>query len=387
MKKHVKLRHKFYFWALRPVGIVFNLMFGFRCKPIKFKKGEHYLILSNHQTVLDPAFLCMQFKAPLYIMASDTLFNTSIASRLLQYCFAPIKKKKATVDINCIKTCAGVAKDGGNIAIFPEGNRSWTDTQMYIDPSICKLIRLLKLPVILYNLKGGFGVNPRWGGKRRKGKFYGEINSTLSVEKINDLSDDELYDTICKALSVKDTQNGFEYLSKKPAECLERVFFYCPKCKKLHTLTSLGDKIFCSACDFSATYNKDLTLSGAEDFGVSSLEDWYKLQIEVIKNLKVEENKTVFIDNNVRLFDKTTARRTLIAKGQLVMTDKAIMVGEQTINLNDITSASLIGGVKLIINTANNSYFLIGHERFNAIKYILSFNVLSTTFKDDYYGL
>ena len=386
MKKYTKKRHRFFFSFFRFVGIFCAKIFHFKYKPIKLKKDEHYLIFSNHQTVLDPMFLCMQFKAPLYIVASDTLFNNSLKSKFLQFCFAPIKKRKALVDVSCIMACKRIANEGGNILMFPEGNRSWVDTPLYIDPSVCKLIRLLNMPLMLYNLSGGYGVNPRWGHKIRRGSFTGKINKIISVEQINALSDDQLYKVICESLAVQDQVNGNRYTCKKSAEHLENLFFVCPKCGKTQTLYSKNQFIKCSNCGFSAKYTSNLVLEG-ENLPFTKLSHWYNHQLTYLKNYKIEPNKTIFFDEKVKLYDKTTIKRKFITKGSLRLTDKSLTINNQSIDVKDIVSATVIGDIKLVVNTLDRSYFIKGAKRFNAIKYVLTFNLLSDKINDLYYNL
>lgn len=118
----VRFRHRFYFCLARPIGFVLGLRYGFRYKMAKLDKKQAYFVMANHQSLLDPALLCMSFRRPLYIVANDSLFNDSLGSRALQHCFAPIEKRKAVADVSCIRTCARVAREGGSVAIFPEGS-------------------------------------------------------------------------------------------------------------------------------------------------------------------------------------------------------------------------------------------------------------------------
>ena len=386
-KKYIRLRHKFYFKVLRPIGLMLCKKFNFKCKPKKFNKGEQYLILSNHQTVLDPVFVAYSFKAPVFIVASDTLFNKSFISRLLVHLFAPIKKRKAEVDISCIRTCNQIAKEGGNILIFPEGNRSWADGIGFIDPSICKLVRMLKLPLMLYTLNGGYGINPRWGNKRRKGKFYGNIQKIISVEEIKSLSDDQLFEIIIKNLCITDNQNGFEYKSSRGAEYLERLLFVCPICGKTCTLSSHGKKLTCSHCKSNFSYSKNLRLASDNDnFNFATISDWYKYQQTFAQNYIPIKNKSIFYDQNIELFDKTNLKRKKLGCGDILLTDKVLLINKMLIPISDITSATVVGGIKLVINTKTNSYIIKGHKRFNAVKYVFFINKLAGL-SDNYYGL
>lgn len=129
MKKHVKFRHKFYFALLRPIARLLACRYNFKTKSVKLDKKQNYLILSNHQGFLDPAFVAITIKRPIYFVASDVLWSRKWYVRLLLHAFGPIGMRKGAVDISCIRTLCSVVKEGGTVALFPEGNRQWNVRQ------------------------------------------------------------------------------------------------------------------------------------------------------------------------------------------------------------------------------------------------------------------
>ena len=391
MKKttYTKKYHKFYFSFIRIIIPFLKMIYHFSYKVFPVKKGEQYLILSNHQTLLDPALVCLSFKTPVYIMANDTLFKKNFLIKLLRHCFAPIKKRKALSDLSCIKECVRIAKEGGSILVFPEGNRAWADFQMYIDPAICKFVRLLKMPLVLYNLSGGYGVDPRWGNSLRKGKFHGEVKEVLSVEQIQSMDDDELYEKITSSLRVIDSERKMVFRSKKRAEYLERELFVCPKCKEISTLESNGNSISCNACGFKADYMEDLSFDMTDDsVSFQYLVDWYRFQLRYLSEMKIETGKIIYSDSDVAIYDKTSEEYKEVSHGQLVMTDTEIRVGAYVISLIDVVAATVVGANKLVLCTRDKSFQIKGMERFNALKYVLTFNRLNTGIeKEKYYDL
>ncbi len=387
-KRHVRFRHRVYFFFGRAIGWVLSRVYGFRYRIFRVARGRNYLIISNHQTLLDPPFLAMSFRAPVYFVAGETLFNDGIPSRLLRHCFAPIKKRKGEADAACIRSMVRVAREGGNVAIFPEGNRSWANTRFYVDPSICSLIRLLKLPLLLYRFEGGFGVDPRWGRKRRRGRFVGAVYREISAEEIATMSDEALYEAVLDGLTVVDGA-GDSYRSGARAEYLERLLFICPKCGAISSLRSRGDRIACSACGLSVVYGEDLRLSSSDaDFPFSTLEQWYRYQLFFVRGMKISAEHPIFRDADVVLYEKTGEKRSLIAKGECVLTDAELTVAKTQIPLKSVRSVSVVGGGTLVFCARGAVYILAGSPRFNAIKYALVFNVLPTGIKEEkYYGL
>ncbi len=392
MQKYVKLRHRFYFSVLRPVAQLLACRYRFKTKKEKLDKKQNYLILSNHQSFLDPAFVGISIRRPIYFVASDALWSNKWYIRLLLYAFGPIRIRKGTVDISCIRAMYSVVKEGGTVAIFPEGNRQWNDSCFHIERSVVKLIRLLKVPVVLYNFHGGYGVQPRWGNGIRKGKYTGGIREILSVEQCNAFSDDELYEKIVGGLKVVDSESGELYRSKKRAEYLERELFVCPKCASQDTLVSSGNEIACTKCGFSARYGEDLRLTSADPtFPFGRLVDWYEYQLRYVRELDLQKKEVLCADKHVRLFDKTTQERVPVAEGEIALGKERLSVGDWSISTSEIFGGSANDGNKFSFNAGDRSYIVIGDERFNGIKYLLFFNrVCEQIVKkggDKYYGL
>lgn len=387
---YVKRRHKFFFAAVRPIAYMIAWKYHFRAQKLKLKKGDQYLILSNHQGVLDPVLVALSFKMPIYFVTSDTIFTDKWYSKLLRYTLAPIKKRKSETDINCVRTMRQIAKEGGSICMFPEANRCWCDFQFHIDKSICKMIRMLKMPVVLYNLHGLYGANPRWSDVVRKGKSCGLPQKVLTWEEICNMSDEELHREVVENLKVIDSDSEQKFRSSKRAEDLERLLFVCPECGKFSTLHSNDNKIACSECGYEAEYGEDLLLhhNGKEP---SKLVDWYKKQLEAVKNHKTTPSQTIFRDKNVQLWDQSTMEHVLLQSGEMFLDDCALHFAEMTIPLNSVSSATCVGGRKLVVNAAGKSFAVIGDKKFNPVKYVLFFNVLCEQIAakggDEFYAL
>ena len=392
MKKYVKFRHRFFFAIARPIVRILAHKFHFKTKPLKLEKGQNYLIMSNHQSFWDPAFLALTIKHPIYFVTSDALHSQKWYLRLLFYCFGPIPKRKGFADSSCIRTMCQIAKEGGNVAVFPEGNRLWNDSMFYIDRAVVKLVRLIKLPLVLYNIQGGYGVLPRWGKSKRKGKHVGAIKEIVPWEEICAMTDDELYDKILLGLKVIDSYSGELYKSNERAEYLERLLFVCPKCGAQSTLHSHGNDISCEQCGLTVTYGEDLHLTSPDpQFHFDRLVDWYEFQQQYVRDYDLNSGDILLSDDNVTLYDKTVEQRVLVAQGKLTLTKDTLSVGDWQVATSEIFGGSTQDSEKMSFNVGTRSYIAIGTERFNAIKYLLFFNRVCTQIAekggDKYYGL
>ena len=149
-------------WRHGVVRNILNVTLGvyakikYNIKVTKFKeqqKGRPYLILMNHQTAFDQFFIGMAFKGPVYYLASEDLFSNGWVSSLIRYLVAPIPIKKQTTDVRAILNCIKVSREGGTIAIAPEGNRTYSGRTEYMSPSIVSLARKLAVPIALFRIE------------------------------------------------------------------------------------------------------------------------------------------------------------------------------------------------------------------------------------------
>ena len=185
---------------------------------LKNPENRPFLILMNHQTAFDQFFIGMAVDGPVYYLATEDIFSLGWISRLLDFLVAPIPIKKQTTDLKAIKSCVKVAKEGGTIALFPEGNRTFHGKTLHFKPSIVKLIRLTKLPVAILRAEGGFGVQPRWSDVVRRGKMRVYPSLIIEPKEYESLSDDDFYETLKKELYVDETDSDTFFYHKKSAE-------------------------------------------------------------------------------------------------------------------------------------------------------------------------
>lgn len=377
-KKWIRFRHK----------VVRNIAFSILYPYSKFKYGFHfenkvkdkrqYLILMNHQTGFDQFFLGMGFSGAVYYVASEDLFSNGLVSKLLKYLVAPIPIKKQTTDVHAILNCMRVAKEGGSIAIAPEGNRTYSGDNVYMNPAIAKLTKKLALPLALYRIEGGYGVHPRWSDVVRKGKMRGFVSRIIEPDEYKDMSDDELVALIEKEIYQNDCTIGQNFRHKKSAEYLERAMYVCPYCG-LSEFESSGDIIQCKSCLCKVKYNPNLTLEGVGfEFPFKYTTDWYKYQCDFVNSLDTRDytDKPIYTDtakaSQVILYKK---KRILEKNCTLELYgDKIIVKGEKELSMNmsfeDISAVVVLGKNKLNIYYKDSVYQFKGSKRFNALKYV-----------------
>lgn len=384
-KKIVRKRHSFYFHLLKPIVFLIDKSYGFkRGRKYKIKKNEQIFVLSNHQMGLDPLFVSLSFNKLLHFVCTDSIATTGWIYKLLDHCLAPLPMKKGTTDLGCIENMMQVAKEGGNLMMFPEGNRTYAEFQYEIGLGLAKLVKKLNITLVLYNLVGGTGVDPRFSNKRRKGHLEGKVVKVIKPSELQQMTNEDLLEVIRNYLKVYDSESKYDYKSKRSAEYLERMFFVCPKCQSMNKLVSKGQYIECPICNNRVKYTEHLRLEGDNEFPFTRMIEWYNYQKEFVKNYKVKEGEIIFKDDFCKLFTSEAGKkRKLISKGSIALTDKELIFNDAIhLPIKELSIASPINGKNFNFTIGSNSYLVKGSPRFNPLKYVFMFNHLETLMKE-----
>lgn len=378
-QKWLKFRHRVVtiiaYVILKPISV---LKYGIKVDKFKEQGNRAYLVLYNHQTAFDQFFIGMSFKGPVYYVATEDLFSNGFVSSLIRWLVAPIPIKKQTTDVAAVINCIKVAKEGGTIAIAPEGNRTYSGKTEYISPAIASLAKKIKLPILLYRIEGGYGVQPRWSDKTRKGKMHSYVSRVIEPEEYAALSNEELFALIEEGLFVDEGVADAEFQSKKRAEYLERAMYVCPYCG-LSEFESHDNEIACKKCHRKITYGTDKTLTGVGfEFPYQFVTEWYEAQKEFVCSLDL----TTYTDvpmyyDKAKLSEVIVYKRkqTLKKEAEIKLYGNRITIDEGSdaalvFPFEEVTAASVLGRNKLNIYHEKRVYQLKGDKRFNALKYV-----------------
>lgn len=358
-----------------------KIRYGIKIESLKDQEKRPYLILFNHQTPFDQFFVGMAFKGPIYYMATEDIFSNGWLSSLIKYLVAPIPIKKQTTDVRAILTCLKVAKEGGTIAIAPEGNRTYSGQTEYMSPSIVPLARKLNMPIALFRIEGGYGSEPRWSNVVRKGKMKAYVSRVLPPEEYAKMSDDELFDIIKSELYVNEANANKSFRHKRCAEYLERAIYVCPECG-LSTFESHNDIIECKRCGRRVRYLPTLELRGEGfDHPFPFVLQWYQYQNEYINSLDVTQMTEAPLYK-----DMTQLREVIPYKNKLILCKSAQIElfgdriaitanGEElAFPFKEASAVTVLGRNKLNVYHGGRIYQLKGSKRFNALKYVHIFN-------------
>ena len=362
------------------------------------KQEEPCFILYNHQTLFDQFIVALLMPKHTYHIASEDLFSNGFISKLLAWAVAPIPFRKSSSDISGIKSCVKVAKEGGNIAMAPEGNRTYSGTTEYMKPGVVSLVKLLKMPLVLYRIEGGYGVHPRWADKIRKGKMRAVVARIVKPEEFANMDNDELFAIIQDALYVDEREDKTAFYCKNNAEYLDRVMYYCPDCG-LSVFDTKKDMISCTKCGKQIQYLPDKTLKGVNcDFPFVYVKDWYDAQSNFVRNMDLAALNDAPIYSDEVFFAESIyckRKRVIDKNARLVMyKDKFVVetVAETFLYpFEEVSSATVLGRNKLNIYSNHRTFQFKGSKHFNPVKYLNIYfhavNVAKGDTNDEFLGL
>ena len=379
----VRKHHKIVLEILRPlIGTYTKLKYGIRVEPFRQENGRQYLVVMNHQTGFDQFFISMAFRQPVYFIASEDIFSMGWVSRLIEWIAAPIPIKKQTTDLKAMRMCMQVAKEGGTIALAPEGNRTFSGRTGYFNPAIIKLVKMLKLPLAIYRIEGGYGVQPRWSDVVRRGRMRGYVKRVIEPEEYLPLSTDELHALLTEELHVDEANDAHEYRHPRLAEYLERAMYVCPHCG-LSEFESSGDVIACKKCERQIRYLPNTRLQGINcDFPFPFVAQWYDYQEQFINALDLAPyTDTPLYRDSVKMWGVIPYQNKVLLEEtvQLRLYGDRIEAGSEdaprfVFPFADTGTVTVLGKNKINLYYGDKLYQFWGSERFNALRYVNIFH-------------
>jgi len=378
-KQWMKPRHRLVRTLLLPIfSLYVKAKYHIDIENFRNQQNRPYLILYNHQTAFDQFFVDISFKGPIYYLATEDIFSMGFVSSIIRYLVAPIPIKKQTMDLSAVKTCIRVAREGGSIAIAPEGNRTYSGRTEYINPSIAALAKKLALPIVLYRIEGGYGIHPRWSNVVRKGRMRSFVSEVIMPEDYAHLSKDELYDRIRRGLYVNEADDECVYRHTHRAEFLERLIYVCPDCG-LSTFESDKDRITCVKCGKTVTYEPTTRLRCVDcDFPFTYVADWYDYQEDYVNRLDLNAccDRPMYRER-VNLYEVILYKKKRLIKKDVEIClygDRMSVYGAEDVDDNwtfdHLSAVTVLGKNKLNIYVDDKVYQIKGSDRFNALKYV-----------------
>ncbi|MBQ1576903.1 MAG: 1-acyl-sn-glycerol-3-phosphate acyltransferase [Oscillospiraceae bacterium] len=359
-------RHAVIWKLLRPlVRLILLIRYNYRCK--SHAPEGPYVVVCNHVTDWDPLLVGAAFRNQMYFLASEHIMRLGFVSRLLDWLVHPIVRQKGGSAAGAVMEMLRVTRAGHNVALFPEGNRTWDGVTRDFPASTGKLIKQSGASLVTFRLRGGYLSSPRWSGDSvRRGMLRGELVKVYAAEELKGMSALQINAAIARDIHVDafDDQRSRPvlYRGRHLAENLETLLFICPKCFSHATLYSEGDDFRCRRCGFETHYAPTGAFVGG-DAPFPDVRSWNRWQDKQIEKLchEAKADEPIFSDENLELYSIQSGRSSeFVARGDLVLyADHLELPGGVSVPIGQITGMSLRGPTDLYVGTANGSSFLL----------------------------
>jgi len=146
------------FWA----QIVFILSFKLRVFGRENVPLEGPVILvSNHQSFLDPILVGVGLARPIHFLARSTLFESSRLFGALIRSLNAIPLKRSGFSKEALRQCIDLISAGGALALFPEGTRTHNGNIGPLKSGFSVIARRAKATVVPVLVDGAFKAWPR----------------------------------------------------------------------------------------------------------------------------------------------------------------------------------------------------------------------------------
>ena len=366
-----------FFWkALRfPVMIFCKLKFGYTFKVAK-DLPDHYIVLSNHTTDYDCVLVACSFKKQMYYVASEHIARWKHGFKLLNWALAPILRKKGTSAASAIIDILRKVRKGANVCMFAEGVRSWDGLSCPITSTTGGLVKAARCGLVTYRISGGYFTSPMWSTKNtRRGYLHGEPVHVFTAEQIAAMSEDEVNRIIREDLYedayARQLEKPIKYKGKRLAESMENLLYLCPCCGGEDTLRSKNDRVFCTSCDLSFTYDVYGMLHGAPDTTLTAL----AARQRTIAEQRIENGLTVTV-KDARVYTVDGHTENTIAEGEFIRNADGITCGEMHVALSDITELAMRGRRFLLFSFGKTYCEMTAPEGNNIYKFFEYYQIV-----------
>jgi 1-acyl-sn-glycerol-3-phosphate acyltransferase len=356
------------------------------------------IIVSNHSTVADQFIVGCMFRFGINFVASDSLLRRgNLLSFLIRTLGRAIPIRKGSADASTVKNMISIVKQGGSVALFPEGNRTFFGETSYFVPTIGKLAKVLGVPLVILNIEGGFATQSRWSVGINKGKMRVYARRVLGSDELSVLSAEEINETIKNELYFNEFDyikaNNVSFKGDHKAENLETALFYCPVCHSLTTNRSLGNTITCTKCGAHATIGSDFTFTNTTSGIPDTILDWSRQQLEYIKTIDFTKytETPVFSDDNVALYSFTRAEKdTFVASGTVALYATHLDIAGQQFEIQGISGLAIQENNKLQFSYQNSEFYIkIGNPKTSLMKYMICLHKIKQDLEgvhNEYFG-
>lgn len=183
-----------YWFGWMTLGAAFRSVFGLRIEGAeKLVEEGPVLVVSNHQSFLDPPLVGNLYRTEMYYLARKTLFRSFGGWLYPRWNAIPVDQDRP--DMGSLKTIVKLLKSGERVLVFPEGERTEDGNLGKTQPGV-GLIAVKSAAVIQpVRIRGAREALPRGSGRVRFARISVTVGDAirLTPEELQSLQNKEGY--------------------------------------------------------------------------------------------------------------------------------------------------------------------------------------------------
>jgi len=179
----------------------------------RIKKGQSYVFVSNHQSMLDICVIYLLFKPFKWVSKAENFLLPVVGWNLRMNKYIKIERESCKSILKMIRDCEDDINKGNSIMMFPEGTRTLDGELKNFKTGAFMLAIKTKTPIIPIVIEGSRKVLPKKGLRLRPNrKIKLNVLEEIPVEKFEHLEGDELM-KITREIMDKELQRMHPSLS------------------------------------------------------------------------------------------------------------------------------------------------------------------------------
>ncbi len=319
-----------------------------------------FLLVCNHACNTDPILVGLLSKnKPLTYVASEHLERLGAVTKLLTHCFSIIPRKKASSAADTVKSILRALKQGASVVLFAEGECTWDGVSGRVFPATGKLAKISRVPLVTCRLEGNYLTKPRWAASARKGRITGTVIRRYAPEELASMRPEEITAAINRDIYVDawETQRRDEvpFVSKAPAEGLDKALFICPECREIGSLRTRRDAIFCTKCGMRVTLDGSSFPQSGRFATIRQWDIWQ--QEELLRRMRTGEGLTDLFPATGTLTDLVGGTKRPI-RFCLDLQRRAMVIDGESVPFSDISDMAMVKTDRLLFGR-DGGYFEI----------------------------
>lgn len=179
----------------------FRSLFGLRIKHADRLLTEGpVLVVSNHESFLDPPLIGTLYDDEMVFLARKTLFKGFCKWLYGEWNAVPVDQDKP--DMSSLKTIIRKLKDGNRVLVFPEGARTLDGSLGPAQPGVGLIAAKAGVPIQPIRIRGAREALPRGSGRVRLVRIEVSVGEPIDLhaEGFGNARDKEAYQKIADRL-------------------------------------------------------------------------------------------------------------------------------------------------------------------------------------------